>query len=58
MDGLCGTYGGKEEGMLGFWCGNRKERDHLNSLLMQTLIWSTTTAWQNVNFRNVRAAGK
>jgi len=29
MGGACGTYGGEERCIQGFWWGNLRERDHL-----------------------------
>jgi len=29
MGGACSTYGGRGEVYTGFWCGNPRERDHL-----------------------------
>ena len=42
MGGACSIYGGREEVHTGFWRGNRREREHLEDLIvdgMRILKW-------------------
>jgi hypothetical protein len=32
MGGVCGTHGGSRAVHIEFWCGNRRERDHLEDV--------------------------